>query len=112
DLQLRAAGLSLAPQPDLLARRRIPRGRTGRVRLRGFHALRERQGDAALLRDARGGCPTDGLVRETLVAAEARRAADPRTAHRRRRARELAREQTRRRRTAAPAGRHVAPPMV
>ncbi|PYN15843.1 MAG: hypothetical protein DME05_10435 [Candidatus Rokuibacteriota bacterium] len=82
DLQLRAAGLSLAPQPDLLARRRIPRGRTGRVRLRGFHALRERQGDAALLRGARRGRPPDRLVRAALVAAEARRAADPRAAHR------------------------------
>ena len=53
-LQLRAARLPLAPQPDLLARRGISGARTGRLRLPGRCPLRQRQAGRALLRARRG----------------------------------------------------------
>src|SRR5207245_1476807 len=79
DLQLRAARLSLAPQSDLLARRRVPRRRTRRLRIRRPNALCEREGDAALLRDAHRGRPPHRVLRAPLGATASGRAADPRS---------------------------------
>ena len=86
DLQLRPAGLSLAPQPDLLARGRVPGGRSRGLWIRRRRAVRQREAGRALLRRARGRRAADRDQRATDRSPAGQRASVPGPSPRRRRA--------------------------
>ena len=104
DLQLRPAGLSLAPQPDLLARGRVPGRRTRRLWIRGRRPVRQREAGGALLRRARGRRAADRDQRAAHRPPAGQRAPVPRASSQRRRAARRAAGADGRRRRAARAG--------
>ena len=86
DLQLRPARLSLAPQPDLLARGRVPGGRSRGLWIRRRRAVRQREAGRTLLRHARGGRAADRDQRAADRSPAGQRASVPGPSPRRRRA--------------------------